>query len=206
MAEKIGVTYRQVGRLPAYHTALFYQRADGSRVVLEATSENVNFMDGGEQRDATIAKSSGRQNAASPFGRMIVWPERRWNSTDPFVSDHKNPYKILAEGEDLSSTWKSILNTANDVNETGYWYRVLSQNSNTFATTAAERAGLPIPNGAAIDPILRTVHIYPAFGADNRLSETVNRLLLAATAGPADSEMDAVDKARRIWMGGWANT
>ena len=201
MAEKIGVTYRQVGRLPAYHTALFYQRADGSRVVLEATSENVNFMDGGEQRDATIAESSGRQNAASPFGRMIVWPERRWNSTDPFVSDHKNPYRILAEGDDLSAAWKSIQDTANGVNETGYWYRVLSQNSNTFVNTAAERAGLPAPHGAAIDPILRTVRIYPAFGSDYRLSETVDSAPVSSAPDMiGNSEMDAVTSPE-IWMG-----
>ena len=199
MPEKIGVTYRQVGRLPAYHTALFYEKGDGSRVVLEATSENVDFMDAAEQREATTAESSSRQSAVSPFGRMIVRPERAWDSRDPFVSDHKNPYKILAEGDDLSAAWKRIQDTANDVNDTGYWYRVLSQNSNTFTTTAAERAGLPIPNGAAIDPILRTVHIYSAFGSDSRLSDTVDRTP-DSDHGPIHNEMDAVTSPE-IWMG-----
>lgn len=199
MAEKIGVTCRQVGRLPAYHTALFYEKADGTRAILEASSENADFMDAGEQRDALIAESSGRRSATSPFGRMIVLPERKWDAEDPFVSDHKNPYRILAEDEDLSAAWKSIQDTARHVNETGYWYRVLSQNSNTFARTAAERAGLQTPNGAAIDPILRTVRIYPAFGADHRLSERVDSAP-AADRDPLDGEMDAVTSPE-IWMG-----
>ena len=173
MAEKIGVTYRQVGRLPAYHTALFYQKADGSRVVLEASSRNVDFMDDGEQKDALMDEYWGRRNAISLFGRMIMLPERDWDATKSIGADDKKPYRILAEGDDLSEAWQRIRDTANEVNTTGYWYRVLSQNSNTFAATAAERAGLQVPNGVAIDPILRTVRVYPAFGSDKRLSEVI---------------------------------
>lgn len=186
MAEKIGVTYRQVGRLPAYHMALFYERADGKRSVIQATSLNADFMDGGEQKDALADEYWGRPNPISPFGRLFVQSERRWDDSRDVRADNKKPYRILAEGDDLSGAWERIRDTARDVNKTGYWYRALSQNSNTFAAAAAERAGIQVPNGVAIDPILGTVHVYPAFGFDKPLSETIAPYPASLSPGMGD--------------------
>jgi len=48
---------------------------------------------------------------------------------------------MVAEGDDLSSRWALMRDFADEVNSVGYEYRPISQNSNSFAGGALQRAG-----------------------------------------------------------------
>jgi hypothetical protein len=50
---------------------------------------------------------------------------------------------MVAEGDDLSPRWALMRDFADEVNSTGYEYRPISQNSNSFAGGALQRTGFP---------------------------------------------------------------
>ncbi|MGZ5871140.1 MAG: hypothetical protein ACXWKP_03405 [Bradyrhizobium sp.] len=80
--------------------------------------------------------SNGANNTDSPFKGLHVEGE----NTDSEVSPNQ-PHTMVAEGDDLSARWALMQDFANEVNSIGYEYRPVSQNSNSFAGGALQRAG-----------------------------------------------------------------
>lgn len=81
----------------------------------------------------------------------------------------------------------------------------LPANSNTFAAAAAERAGIQIPNGAAIDPILGTVHVYPAFGFDKPPAETIAPYPASLSPGMGDDTPEEGGSSAEPAATAWAD-
>src|SRR5882724_2832331 len=79
--------------------------------------------------------SDGANNRDSPFQRLQTKTNR-----DRDVSLNQ-PHTMVAEGDDLSSRWALMQGFADEVNSIGYEYRPISQNSNSFAGGALQRAG-----------------------------------------------------------------
>lgn len=153
MTEQIGVTYSPVlyeGR----HLALYYERSDGTRTVIEAWGANKDTMTTGQKaagamQDAWMLRS---ENFGSPWGPLVgpsTSGERDWdtatdgklNSETILTSDN------LAPGQTLSGIWADIESDATARLAAHYEYRPFSQNSNTFVATLLADTGVPFPTG-----------------------------------------------------------
>jgi hypothetical protein len=71
---------------------------------------------------------------------------------------------MVAEGDDLSSRWTLMQDFANEVNSIGYEYRPISQNSNSFAGGALQRAGFLGPGNEFPERFDRQLAHDPASG------------------------------------------
>jgi RTX calcium-binding nonapeptide repeat (4 copies) len=144
MSEQIYMTYTTAsatnanGIVLGSHIVLNYIDSNGLHHTLQAGPE-VKFSDTLEKGKAFIAEevlSDGTKNTDSPFKRIetteIVTPNAPINT----------PFTLVAEGADLSSKWALMQGLADEVALVGYEYRPVSQNSNTFAGNALQRAGL----------------------------------------------------------------
>ena len=145
MPEKIFMTSTNATAVPyegttlGHHIVLNYIDADGYHHTLQGTPVNT-FQHNFEKLGAFFreeALSDGVNNTDSPFGRLKVDPEAI--NSDTSLSQ---PYTMIAEGNDLSPHWALMRDFADEVNSTGYEYRPMSQNSNSFAAGALQRAGL----------------------------------------------------------------
>jgi hypothetical protein len=145
MPEKIFLTYTNATAVPyqgstlGHNTVLNYIDADGIHHTLQGVPENTfhrNFDKlGAFFREEVL--SDGVNNTDSPFGRLRIDPE----GIDRDVSLNQ-PHTLVAEGDDLSPQWALMRDFADEVNSTGYEYRPYSQNSNSFAGGALQRAAL----------------------------------------------------------------
>jgi hypothetical protein len=120
------------------HIVLNYIDSNGLHHTLQAVPE-VKFSDSVEKGKAFIAEevlSDGTKNTDSPFKRIETT-----ESVTPSAPIN-NPFTLVAEGPDLSSKWALMQGLADEVALVGYEYRPVSQNSNTFAGNALQRAGL----------------------------------------------------------------
>lgn len=144
MTERIGVTYLAVEG-GAYHMALFYEKSDGQRLVIEASPLN-NISGGGLTVPDALGEiikeafTPGNSNDGSPFS-FIVGGERAWES----AKDDGRGIETLITGDDLRAKWGAIEAAATEALALHYEYRPLEQNSNTFVTTILKDAGLPQP-------------------------------------------------------------
>jgi hypothetical protein len=172
MPEKIYLTYTNATSVPyqgstlGHHIVINYIDADGVHHTLQGVPGNPiqHNVDKALAFFDEEAFSDGARNTDSPFGPLISPPEH----TDRDVSLNQ-PYTMVAEGDDLSAQWALMRDFADEVNSTGYEYRPVSQNSNSFAGGALQRAGL-IGAGSANPE--RFVHL-PAF--DPATGETSKR-------------------------------
>jgi hypothetical protein len=82
--------------------------------------------------------SDGTNNRDSPFQRLQARPDKDFKDSDASLNQ---PHTMIAEGDDLSSRWALMQDFADEVNSIGYEYRPISQNSNSFAGGALQRAG-----------------------------------------------------------------
>jgi len=98
-------------------------------------------------------------NTDSPFGRLKADVEH----TDSNTSLNQ-PYTMIAEGDDLSPHWGLMRDFADEVNSTGYEYRPLSQNSNSFAAGALQRGGFLGPGNKFPERFNRQGAFDPASG------------------------------------------
>ena len=121
------------------------------------------------------------------------------------------PHTMVAEGDNLSSQWALMQDFANEVESIGYEYRPLSQNSNSFAGAALQRAGLYGPgtrfpekfdSQLAFDPISGETRSFRIPGFKKPLVNPINTatpmpfpLNEQATPGPQGSFSDRF----RIW-------
>jgi hypothetical protein len=145
MPEKIFMTYTNATAMPyagwtlGNHVVLNYVDADGNRHTLQGVPANP-FRHNADKLGAFVQEeglSDGTNNTDSPFGRLRAVE----GMTDSDASLNQ-PHTMVAEGDDLSPQWGLMRGFADEVNSTGYEYRPLSQNSNSFAGGALQRAGL----------------------------------------------------------------
>lgn len=90
---------------------------------------------------------------------------------------------MVAEGDDLSSRWGLMEDFANEVKSTGYEYRPKSQNSNSFAGGALQRAGFFGPGTKfperfdrqlGFDPVSGETRIFNVPGFEKPLANPIN--------------------------------
>jgi hypothetical protein len=71
---------------------------------------------------------------------------------------------MIAEGDDLSPRWALMRDFADEVNSIGYEYRPISQNSNSFAGGALQRAGFLGPGNKFPERFSRQLVFDPVSG------------------------------------------
>jgi hypothetical protein len=186
MSEKIFLTYTNATSLPylgsvlGYHTVLNYIDSNGKHHTLQGIPEHGfehNFAKLGAFSEEEYG-SDGTNNTDSPFKRLRSREEDR----DDNVSLDR-PYTMVAEGDDLSSRWALMKDFADEVNSTGYEYRPVSQNSNSFAGAALQRGGFLGPGNAfperfdhqlVFDPARRETQSYRVPGFDRPLRNPID--------------------------------
>jgi hypothetical protein len=153
MSEKIFLTYTNATAVPyqgtelGHHIVLNYIDSNGAHHTLQGVPEH-RFDHNIDKLGAFIREevlSDGKNNTDSPFQRLQAktadqGPKPQTageDSTAPF----NQPHTMVAEGDDLSARWALMRDFADEVNSTGYEYRPISQNSNSFAGGALQRAG-----------------------------------------------------------------
>jgi hypothetical protein len=143
MPERIFMTYTSATAVPyvgttlGHHIVLNYIDADGNHHTLQGVPQypfqhNVDKL-GAFLREEML--SDGVSNTDSPFGQLKA---RENSDTDTAPNQ---PHTMIAEGDDLSPHWALMRGFADEVNSTGYEYRPISQNSNSFAAGALQRGG-----------------------------------------------------------------
>src|SRR5712691_1187559 len=144
MSEKIFLTYTNATAVPyqgsvlGRHIVLNYIDSNGIHHTLQGMPKhkfdhNIGKL-GAFVREEVF--SDGKNNLDSAFQRLMADPERKDRDVSP-----NQPHTMVAEGDDLSSRWALMQDFADEVNSIGYEYRPISQNSNSFAGGALQRAG-----------------------------------------------------------------
>jgi hypothetical protein len=178
MPEKIYLTYTNATAVPyqgstlGHHIVLNYIDANGNHYTLQGIPKHgfEHNVDKALAFGREEVLSDGVRNTDSPFGRLIPAPEHG----DRDVSLNQ-PYTMVAEGDDLSAQWALIRDFANEVNSTGYEYRPISQNSNSFAGGALQRAGLVGAGSANPERFEHLPAFDPATGETSKRYVPVSR-------------------------------
>ena len=145
MSEKIFLTYTNASAVPyqgsvlGHHVVINYIDSKGVHRTLQAAPEH-KFRHNIDKLVAAIREegfSDGVNNRDSPFRRLQARTKKE--DRDVYLNQ---PHTMVAEGDDLSSRWALMEGVADEVKSTGYEYRPLSQNSNSFAGGALQRAGV----------------------------------------------------------------
>ena len=142
---------RYAGFGMAYHMALVYTDAAGTSY--GASSGPSDLQSPQTTANALNAVISMAADVPSSFGTLIADPHNdtaftEGSSTDYYTKDregHAYPRTVVLKGTDLSSRWTSILRTYAEVGAVGLSYAPMSQNSNSLAATALNRAGVALP-------------------------------------------------------------
>ena len=170
MSEKIFLTYTNATAVPyqgsvlGYHVVLNYIDSNGRHHTLQGVPEG-KF---GRNIDKLVAAgreeifSDGVSNRDSPFQRLQA--ERGEGR------EASQPHTMVAEGDDLSSRWALMEGFADEVNSIGYEYRPVSQNSNSFAGGALQRAGFFGPGTEFPERFDRQLVFDPVRGETRSLS------------------------------------
>ena len=143
MSEKIFLTYTNATLVPyqgsvlGYHVVINYIDSADVHHTLQGTPERP-FNNNIDKAKAFILEevfSDGTNNRDSPFGRL-----KGVEGRDADVSMN-HPHTLIAEGNDLSARWALMQGYSDEVNSTGFEYRPVSQNSDSFAGGALQRGG-----------------------------------------------------------------
>jgi hypothetical protein len=171
MTEKIFMTYTNATAVPyqgstlGHHVVLNYIDADGYHHTLQGVPQ-YPFQHNVAKAWAFIREeelSDGTNNTDSPFGRLKADVEHADSNTSL-----NQPYTMIAEGDDLSPHWGLMRDFADEVNSTGYEYRPISQNSNSFAAGALQRGGFLGPGNRFPERFNRQGAFDPASGNTGR--------------------------------------
>jgi hypothetical protein len=186
MPEKIFLTYTNATALPyqgtvlGHHIVLNYIDSNGKHHTLQGVPEH-GFD---HNLDKLIAFSDAEltpddaNNRDSPFGRLKALPEHI-----DFDTPLNQPHTLVAEGDDLSSRWALMEDFADEVNSIGYEYRPVSQNSNSFAAGALQRAGFFGPGTKfperfdrqlVFDPVSGETRSFEVPGFEKSLANPIN--------------------------------
>jgi hypothetical protein len=186
MSERIFLTYTNATAVPyqgselGHHIVLNYIDGNGDHYTLQGVPEH-RFEHNIDKLGAFVREelfSDGANIRDSPFGRLQVRPEH----IDSDASLNQ-PHTMIAEGEDLSSRWALMQDLADEVNSIGYEYRPISQNSNSFAGGALQRAGFFGPGTAVperfnghrvVDPISGETKSFYVPGFEAPLTNPIN--------------------------------
>jgi hypothetical protein len=186
MPERIFLTYTNATAVPydgsvlGHHIVLNYIDSDGVHHTLQGVPEhkfehNIDKL-GAFAREELL--SDGTNNTDSPFQRLQVNPEHI--DSDASLDQ---PHTMVAEGDKLSSRWALMRDFADEVNSTGYEYRPISQNSNSFAGGALQRAGYFGPGTEfperfnrhpVVDPVSGETRSYYVPGFEAPLTNPIN--------------------------------
>jgi hypothetical protein len=172
MPERIFLTYTNATAVPyqgsvlGHHIVLNYIDANGAHHTLQGTPEHkfAHNIDKLLALSGEELSSDGVRNTDSPFQRLQV--RRELIDTDLSLDQ---PHTIVAEGDDLSSRWALMQDFANEVNSIGYEYRPISQNSNSFAGGALQRAGFFGPGNEFPERFDRQLVFDPVSGESKSL-------------------------------------
>ncbi|MDB0524905.1 calcium-binding protein, partial [Ralstonia solanacearum] len=146
MTEKIEIVYREIG--PGYyHKYLLYTDHNGNQY---AASGWAGKDGSSSMSDFSQSGSSGSGSSGSDYGNIITthgkydadYPD---NPLNPNARGQTQKHEEIKIGGDLSSDWKNITDSMNDISSEGHQYRPLDQNSNSTADEALRRSGLPEP-------------------------------------------------------------
>jgi hypothetical protein len=186
MPEKIFLTYTNATAVPyqgtvlGHHIVLNYIDSNGWHHMLQGVPEH-RFDHNLDKliafSDAELASDDAKRRD-SPFQRLKADPER----TDTETSLNR-PHTMVAEADDLSSRWALMNDFADEVNSTGYEYRPVSQNSNSFAGGALQRAGFFGPGTKfperfdrqlVFDPVSGETRSFKVPGFEKSLANPIN--------------------------------
>jgi hypothetical protein len=185
MPERIFLTYTNATAVPyqgsvlGHHIVLNYIDSDGYHHTLQGVPET-KFDHNIDKLGAFVREeifSDGANNRDSPFQRLQVLPGK---DTDISLNQ---PHTMVAEGNDLSSRWALMKDFADEVKSIGYEYRPLSQNSNSFAGGALQRAGFFGPGNKfperfdrqlVFDPGSGETQAYRVPGFEKQLANPIN--------------------------------
>lgn len=143
MAEKIQVRYTivptplqsAIGKV--YHKYLLYTDRNGKQHGLRAGPTPGG---GGGSKDAMSEPQD--PNAETPYGRVLFQDA----PFDPYFIDYPasadDLSEVVAEGEDLSETWKRLQSSFHDIESFGYRYSPRGVNSNTIVDDTLAFGGL----------------------------------------------------------------
>lgn len=131
--EKIEVGYRNIGTMGGvdyHHKFLLYTDKSGTQHTISGWTDDANTTE------------------ALPFGNIRVLANAPYDANNP-DSPLRHPgqeqhRETIAEGEDLSATWATMIENANSKDNL-YPYDPIRQNSNTFADSVLKDAGLQQP-------------------------------------------------------------
>jgi hypothetical protein len=198
MSEKIFLTYTNATAVPyqgsvlGHHIVLNYIDSSGVHHTLQGVPEH--GFDHNIDKLVAFSRAEGlsedTNNLDSPFQRLRALPGRDSNAS------LNRPHTIVAEGDDLSSRWALMEDFADEVNSTGYEYRPRSQNSNSFAGGALQRAGLFGPGTEfperfdrqlGFDPVSGETRSFKVPGFERPLANPIN----TATPMPFPLEVPA---------------
>jgi hypothetical protein len=172
MPERIFLTYTNATAVPyqgavlGYHVVLNYIDSKGAHRTLEGMPQN-GFRHNIEKLVAAGREelvSDGVRNTDSPFQRMKA------RAGEGSGTSLNLPHTMVAEGDDLSSRWALMEGFADEVNSIGYEYRPVSQNSNSFAGGALQRAGFFGPGTEFPEKFDRQLVFDPVSGETRSLS------------------------------------
>jgi hypothetical protein len=185
MSEKIFLTYTNATAVPyqgavlGRHIVLNYIDSNGFHHTLQGIPEHA-FHHNIDKLGAFLREevfSDGANNRDSPFQRLQTKIDK-----DREVSLNQ-PHTMVAEGDDLSSRWARMQNFADEVNSIGYEYRPISQNSNSFASGALQRAGFFGPgteyperfdSQLGFDPVSGETRSFNVPGFEKPLANPIN--------------------------------
>lgn len=217
MSERIFLTYTNATAVPyqgsvlGHHVVLNYIDSNGVHHTLQGVPEhrfdhNIDKLLAFSREEMF---SDGANNRDSPFQRLHADPEGQ----DRDVSLSR-PHTMVAESDDLSSRWALMQDFADEVNSTGYEYRPISQNSNSFAGGALQRAGFFGPgtefperfdSQLAFDPASGETRSFNVPGFEKPLANPIN------TATPMPFPLGAPaapdrQNSFRDGFGGWGSS
>jgi hypothetical protein len=196
MPEKIFLTYTNATAVPyqgsvlGHHIVLNYIDSAGAHQTLQGAPEH--GFDHNIDKLLAFLRAEGlsedTNNLDSPFGRL----QTKAKEDDDLSLNH--PHTMVAEGDDLSPRWGLMEDFADEVNSTGYEYRPESQNSNSFAGGALQRAGFfgsgtefpeRFDRQLGFDPVTGETRSFKVPGFERPLANPIN------TATPMPFPLDA---------------
>jgi hypothetical protein len=140
-----------VGLGLAYHMAIIYTNAAGQSFGVSSGPSNQSTQQ--TPAHALTAIVDTAHNRPSDFGTLTSDPKnnhpfKMGAPEDYYTQDFDGqafPHAVALAGPDLSSPWRSIVDTYAAIGRLHLTYSPISQNSNSMAGAALRGAGIPIP-------------------------------------------------------------
>jgi hypothetical protein len=133
--EKIEVGYRNLnpsGDTAYNHKYLVYTDSNGQQFTVAGwAGENGNPFSG--------------QSGLATMGYLITTAEPYVSGVTDWDDEGGHHRELIKTDSDLSADWQRVLEAMKDIENEHHPYKFLTQNSNSTADEALQRAGLPTP-------------------------------------------------------------